>query len=170
MNDSLYKALLETSWRRKLTPEEDARLQEYLVTHPEAQAEWEEEAALNFHLERLPDAPLSSNFTARVLQEVELEEAREKKEYSFSVGSWWQRWIKRHLPQTATVMLLFALLAFGFQQHKASTRRQVADSVGKFYSATAVFPMPEVFGDFEVIHQLGQVQPVSDEELLAALQ
>jgi hypothetical protein len=42
--------------------------------------------------------------------------------------------------------------------------------VGKFYSVTMAFPKPEVFEDFEVIHQLGQVQAVSDEELLAALQ
>jgi anti-sigma factor RsiW len=171
MSDSLYKALLEASWRRDLTPEEKARLQDYLTTHPGAQTDWEEETALNFHLERLPDAPLSSNFTARVLQAVELEEVREARERSFSfLPSWSRRWIKRYLPHAASAMLVFLLLAVGIQQYRVYNRKQVADSVEKFYSITAVFAKPEVFQDFEVIHQLGQVQPVNDEELLAALQ
>jgi anti-sigma factor RsiW len=153
-----------------LTPEEETRLQHYLAAHPQAQAEWEEEAALNCHLRQWPDAPLSSNFTARVLQAVELEERRERRATPASSLAWCRDWIRRHLPQAASALLLCVLLAVGLQQYRMHVRRQVADSVGQFYSVTTVFPKPEVFEDFEVIHQLGQVQPVSDEELLAALQ
>ena len=170
MSDSLYKALLEASWRRPLTPEEKARLQDYLAAHPEAQTEWEEEAALNFHLERLADAPLSSNFTARLLQAVELEQAREQRPRSFSLPAWSRRWLTGYLPKAASAMLLLVFLAVGLQQYRVYNRKQVAESVEKLYSITAVFPKPEVFQDFEVIHQLGQVQPVDDAELLAALQ
>jgi len=170
MGDSLYKELLEASWRRKLTPEEETRLQHYLAAHPDAQTEWEDEAALSFYLRQLPDAPLSSNFTARVLRAVELDERREERSTSVFSLAWCRHWVRRHLPQAASALLLLVVVVAGFQQYRGYTRKQVADSVGKFYSVTTVFPRPEVFEDFEVIHQLGQVQPVSDEELLAALQ
>ena len=170
MSDSLYRELLEASWRRKLTPEEETRLQHYLAAHPEAQAEWEDEMALSFHLRQLPDAPLSSNFTARVLEAVELEQRRQERALPISRLVCCRDWMKRYLAQVAATALLFVLLAAGFQQYRTYTRKQVAESVGQFYSVTTVFPRPEVFEDFEVIHQLGQVQPVSDEELLAALQ
>ena len=170
MSDSLYKELLEASWRRKLTPEEETRLQHYLAAHPEAQAQWEDEAALSFHLRQLPEAPLSSNFTSRLLQALELEQRRQERSRPVSLFARCREWMKRHLPQTVSAMLLCVLLAGGFQQYRSYTRKQVAESVGKFYSVTRVLPKPEVFEDFEVIHQLGQVQPVNDEELLAALQ
>src|SRR6266542_144743 len=47
MNESDYRALLQTAWRRPLSLEEQARLDAWLATHPQAQAEWEEEAGLN---------------------------------------------------------------------------------------------------------------------------
>src|SRR5262245_19120401 len=77
MNDELYNELLEASWRRKLTAEEEAQLRAWLVAHPEAQADWDEEALLTQQLERLPNAPLASNFTAQVMGKLELDLARE---------------------------------------------------------------------------------------------
>ena len=68
MNESDYMKLREEAWRRPLTAGEKSQLQSYLLVHAEAQAEWEEEAALTQLLARAPDAPLSSNFTARIMQ------------------------------------------------------------------------------------------------------
>ena len=75
MNESEYQALIEASWRRSLTDDEQARLDSWLRVHPEMHNEWEEESALNRMLEELPEAPVASNFTARVLQAVQREAA-----------------------------------------------------------------------------------------------
>ena len=70
-NDPIYNHLRELSWRRKLTGAEEAQLRVWLAAHPGAQADWDTEAGLNSALGRLPDVPVPSNFTARVLQEVQ---------------------------------------------------------------------------------------------------
>ena len=75
-NDAFLSLLRESSWRRKLTEAEQAELRAYLAAHPDARADWEMESALNAALTRLPDAPVPSNFTARVLQAVEREAVR----------------------------------------------------------------------------------------------
>src|SRR5947207_1198597 len=74
-NDPRYHHLRELSWRRQLTGAEEAELRAWLAAQPEAQAGWEAEAELNEALGRLADAPVSTNFTTRVLQAVELEAA-----------------------------------------------------------------------------------------------
>src|SRR4030095_14976512 len=107
----------------------------------------------SFHLRQLPDAPLSSNFTSQVLRAVEMEQARPERARP-SLLAWCGDWMRRHLPQTVSVLLLFVLAAAGVQQYRSYSRKQVAESVGKFYSVTMAFPKPEVFEDFEVIHQL----------------
>src|SRR6267378_564086 len=72
-DDPLYRRLLELSWRGKLSPSEDAELRAWLANHPGALPDWEAETALNAALRQLPEAPVASNFTARVLQGVERE-------------------------------------------------------------------------------------------------
>src|SRR5262245_52791940 len=76
MSEAEYQALLEASWRRRLTATEEARLQAWLAAHPEEQARWESESSLSQLLEQLPDVPVASNFTARVLQAARSEAAR----------------------------------------------------------------------------------------------
>src|SRR6185295_6857614 len=76
MNDAAFNQLLDTALRRKLTAEEEARLQVILARDPQAKAVWEEEIALSQLLDGLPDAPLASNFTAQVLQAVESDSRR----------------------------------------------------------------------------------------------
>src|SRR5258705_11906991 len=88
MTDSEYRSLREAAWRRALTPDEKAQLQSYLLLHTEAQQHWEQESALNQVLLNLPDVPVSSNFTARVLQAVELDELQSQREPS-------QAWLAR---------------------------------------------------------------------------
>ena len=87
----------ELSWRRKLSPEQDAELRAWLAAHPEARADWEEEAALTAGLERLADVPVASNFTARVLQVVEREDVVREQEPK------WHQWLRgaHWLPRAA---------------------------------------------------------------------
>src|SRR5687767_14898079 len=74
MNDAEFDQLLETAARRALTADEERQLRAFLAEQPSAAARWEEETVLTRLLQRLPDAPLSSNFTAQVLLAVEHEE------------------------------------------------------------------------------------------------
>ena len=91
MNDPVYDHLRELGWRRKLTASEEAQLRAWLAAHPEEQADWEAEARLNEALGSLPDAPMPSNFTARVLQAVRLDEAAERRRRRWSQWVWWRR-------------------------------------------------------------------------------
>jgi hypothetical protein len=64
-------SLNESLWRRKLSEAERAGLH--------AQPELELEATLTRVLTEIPDAPVPSNFTARVLDAVELVEQAERR-------------------------------------------------------------------------------------------
>ena len=72
-HDPTETRMRELSWRRKLTSAEQAELDAWLAAHPEAAAQWQEEAALNALLEQLPGATVPSNFTARVMQDIDRE-------------------------------------------------------------------------------------------------
>src|SRR2546429_6136960 len=78
MSDAEFNLLLENATRRKLTTGEEARLRAHLASDPSAKAVWEEEMALSQLLDRLPDAPLATNFAAQVLEAVEREERRHR--------------------------------------------------------------------------------------------
>ena|SRR5687767_271443 len=169
MNDELYNELLEASWRRKLTPEEQAQLRAFLAAHPELQADWEEEALLTQQFERLPAAPLASNFTAQVMQQLDRELAREERGDGGSVvPPWW----KRLVPRYASVLVLAFLVVTGvlqYREHQQIQRTQLVDSVTQLTPVASVL-RPELMQDFDAIRQLRYVPSVSDQELLAALE
>src|SRR5437868_14920929 len=107
MNDPVYKQLRELSWRRKLTEAEEAELHKYFAEHPEAMEDWELEGELNHLLEHLPEAPaVSSNFTARVLQAVELEMAAQDREHSRKNPTGWRSVWGKWLPKLAAACLV----------------------------------------------------------------
>src|ERR1035437_6364542 len=97
-DDPIYNHLRELSWRRKLTAAEEAQLQAWLAAHPDAQLDWEAEAGLTATLAALPDAPVPSNFTARVLQAAERETAAEQRRSGWNWAGWLRR---RWLPKVA---------------------------------------------------------------------
>src|SRR5882724_13636661 len=93
MNDPVYKHFLELSWRRKLTLAEEVELRAWLDSHPGAHAAWEAETGLNDVLGLLPEASVSSNFTARVMQEVEREKKAAQRRHTRRWPSvWWRPW------------------------------------------------------------------------------
>src|SRR5437870_688935 len=110
MNESEYQALLQTAGRRPLQAEEQARMELWLAAHPEAQAEWEIEAGLNRLLEQLPDAPVASNFTARVVQA--LDQKPSGKTARASLSAWLGRWFRRPAPRIAWALLLLGAALF----------------------------------------------------------
>src|SRR5258708_3148486 len=120
MNESSLEQLREISWRRKLTPAEQARLSEWLAAHPEAQAEWETETGLNEVLAGLPNVPVASNFTARVVEAarreadgVQRSAKRSKKSVIF-----WMRWLPK--AGLGAVVLAAGLISYN---HIQSARR-----------------------------------------------
>jgi len=162
--DPLYEHLRETSWRRKLTAEEEARLAEWLAAHPEELAEWDMEAQLNTILERLPNAPVANNFTARVLNEAKRQAASaEQAASAASSGAWWLRWIPR--AGIAAAVLAAGLLSYHHIQE--SKRQEVAESLSAISAIPSV--SPEALKDFDAIAALSS-NPPADEELLKVMQ
>ena len=167
MNESEYMKLREQAWRRPLTPDERSRLQDYFLVHSEAQADWEEDAALTQLLTRMPNAPLSSNFTAQVVQAIQLEQRRQQRK---GAPGLWR--LRSWLPRLAVAGLVVGLGAFGlhgYRQHDlAQQRTKYLDML--VTSAASTFPNPKIWEDFDTIVNLGPaVSPIRDDMLWAAL-
>jgi anti-sigma factor RsiW len=158
--DPRFERLRELSWRRRLTEAEAAELRAWLAEHPEAQADWEAEAGLNEALNRLPDAPVASNFTARVLQAIEREGAAEAVRSRQRWRRWWQpRWLVR--AGLAAVILTSGLVALHVYHEK---KRQV-DWIERVAAVSeGPLPGPEALTNFEWIVALNSTTP--DVELL----
>lgn len=158
--DPVYQRLREIGWRRRLTEAEQAELRAWLAAHPEAQADVEADAALDAALEKLPDAPVSSNFTARVLQAIEQEAAKEKRRSPRKIF-WWQVFWPRAAVATLVVGggLFFWQGRLAKQQELTSAARQVARA--------ELLSDPVLLADFEVIASLSPAESVADEGLLA---
>jgi anti-sigma factor RsiW len=166
-NDPIYGHLRELSWRRKLTGAEEAQLRAWLAAHPEAQADWAAEAGLNAALGRLPDAPVPSNFTARVLQAAEREAAVEGRRSVWKWGGWPRlRW----LPKAAFAAVILGAGLVSYHQAQAARLREYANSVA---AVSDVFslpgPGPEILKDFDAILASNPTS-LPDEQLLAVLQ
>jgi anti-sigma factor RsiW len=161
MNDPLFSRLRESSWRRKLTAQEEAEMRAWLAEHPEMEAGWETEVELSEALSHLADAPVPANFTARVLQALDREPAGSRR----PDPGW--KWMWRSLlPKAAVAGLVVGLGVYSYEKHQANQRAEFAGSVA-FVSSVPV-PGPELLQDFETIRHLGQTPP-ADEELLALL-
>src|SRR6266850_172994 len=163
-NDPFYIRFRELSWRRKLTPAEEAELRNWLAAHVEEQADWEAEARLSDALDQLPDAPVPSNFTANVLHALQLEQNAQIRAGRPSPG-WWQRltWVPK-----AALASLVVVAGFLTYFHGQTVRRaELRDSVVAV-SAVKSLPSPEVLRDFDVIRALDQTPP-ADEQLLTLL-
>ena len=159
MNDAEFQNLKETSWRRKLTVQEEAALKSFLDSHFDQRLQWEEESGLNQLLGRLPDAPVSTNFTSRVLRAVERETARTSQSEK-GIFHWLKfNWV----PRIAVATLLLCGGFISLQQYK---RNQIAHAVAAVSNAATV--PPQWLQDFDAINRLSQ--PPVDNELLAALQ
>jgi hypothetical protein len=166
-NDPFYRHLRESGWRRPLTSEEEAKLSKWLEAHPEAQADWESEISLNQALERLPEAPaVSSNFTARVMQAVDLERAAESRA-ARPQGQGWRGWT-RWLPRSALGAVILGAGLFSFHHAQEIRRLELAGSVAAV-SEVSSLPSPEILSDFDTIRALSQTPP-PDEQLLSLLQ
>ena len=159
MNQSEFDNLLQTAIERDLTDGELARLQRWLAANPTYQAEWE---ALDHLLATLPDTPVATNFTARVLDEVR----RAETAHPALDQAWWQRLLApqfRLVQITAAATLAMVIGGVGYQSHLNQSRAEMAAAV----ASIAEFP-PGFLADFEAIGAVAHADAI-DEELWAAL-
>lgn len=154
----------ELFWRRKRTDAEHAELRVWLEAHPESQTEAEGEDQLNNLLNKLPDAPVPSNFTARVLQAVEREAHLQKPALPTGRSSW----LRSLLPRVAVVAAVACIGLFAWHRHETAQRAELAKSL-MAVSEVESLPAAAFLEDFETIRRLGRTAPV-DEELLALMQ
>ena len=168
MNDAAFDQLLDTALRRKLTAEEEAQVKACLARDPQARVVWEEQMALSQLLNRLPDAPLASNFTAQVLQAVERDSPRQRRAAKFF------RWfgLRRPAQRVAAACLAVVIAALSYGQYQSARRERMALALHRLAphfdspsQAVALAP-DELWNDFDAINRL---PPPTDEALLAVL-
>ena len=164
-NDPIYDHLRELSWRRKLTEAEEAQLRAWLTARPEVQADWHTEAGLNAALGRLPDVPVPSNFTARVLKAAEQEAAAELRRGERR-SPFWRR--LRWLPKVAFATVILGAGLVSYHQFHAAWLREYANSVTAVSDVSSL-TSPEILRDFDAI-RVSNPTPLPDEQLLAALE
>ena len=162
--DPIEIRLRELGWRRELTDAERTQLRAWLARHPDAQADWEMEEQLSALLNRLSDAPVSSNFTARVMQAAEHEAVSMEREAA-KRSAWF---LQTLLPRVAIAVVLVSAGLFVFQRYEATQRAEIARSLVAV-SQVESLPSAAFLEDFEAIRRLGRKSPV-DEELLALMQ
>lgn len=145
----------ESLWRRKLSAPERTELR--------AQPDLELEARLTAALTKLPESSVPSNFTARVLDAIELEAAREARSVPW-VLNWRALWPRVAL---AAAVLIFA--GVSIQRYEVHSQRvHLAKDVA---TVAAAQPLPSVdaLKDLDVIQRMSQPGH-ADGELLALMQ
>ena len=146
--DPVHQKLREIAWRRRLTPTEQAEWQAWLAAHPEAQGEAELEAALDAALEVRPPVPVSSNFTARVMQAIEAD-ARRETASSAPVRQWW----RKLLPRLAIASCVLAMSALAYRQYLVGKQKELVIAAQEIVSAQSL-ANTTVIQDFDVIRHL----------------
>jgi hypothetical protein len=173
MNEAEYEALLAARWRRPLTEAEEARLRAHLARHPELRSQWdEEERELDRCLRTLPDAPISSNFTAQVLQKVAMDQARADRHRA--ARSLWREWVGALRWKGAAAAVMLAVCALVWRPWAPAPPSGAVTTAGDASTLEhlATLPPAEALQDFEAIQQLSNMpaRDTVDLELLAALQ
>ncbi len=166
MNGPEFDQLLKKQMRGSLTVEDEAALQARFRRDSSAEAAWEEDLRLNQLLQRVPDAPVSSNFTARVLGAIQLEERKEAQcSLLWRMGQWFRVSLAR---KAAVATIIAGVSMLTYQQYRSGVREEMARNAAAVSSIVAL-PSVDVLENFEVIQGLNQLPPV-DVELLVALQ
>jgi negative regulator of sigma E activity len=118
------------------------------------------DATLDDALKRLPDAHIASNFTARVMQAIELEEAK-----NLRVRRWhWRALFPRIAFASALILFTGIILRqHEFSMHRANLEKTVAQI------STQPLPSIDALKNFDAIQRMSK-PAVADNELLADLQ
>ena len=148
--------LRESLWRRKLSDAERAALD----TTPELQLE----ARLTDALTKLSDAPVPSNFTARILAAIELEEAQAARSAQGRTWNWRRLWPRLAV---ATAVLIFA--GVSIQRYETNSHRFTLAKNVAMVAVAHPLPSADVLENLDAIQRMSQ-SGRADGQLLADLQ
>ena len=113
-------------------------------------------------LSRLPDAPVASNFTARVMQQVDLEESRRARKWDF-IFNW-----HALLPRFAVTAAIVLFAGLTIHRHELNVHRVALAKNVALVAEAQPLPSVDALKNFDVIQRMSQ--PRADEELLALMQ
>lgn len=182
MKNPDYQDWLERAWRGELSAGEQARLEGYLEAHPECRADWESESRLNAALDSLPAAPVSSNFTARVVQAAQRDEAVHANRGRGRFRPWWMDLggLRRAAVSGGAAVFLLGLGLWTHQYQQQSYRVELAEHTALISRVSRATALAEpdlspsntnLWVDFETIVRLPPAFPPPDDlQLLAALE
>ena len=155
-----YERLLSLRWTRPLSPEEEVRRKELLQSSPDLLKAWEVDRTILEGLGRLPDVPLSPDFTRRVMRKVSVEPAA-RADAPVRPRGW--------MPRLGWGFAL--LLALGCSFVILLREDDVEELAGELTEMTrmGMAPTLEELQHFEVIDMLGQVPSGVDWDLIAAV-
>ena len=143
----------ESLWRRKFSEAERAGLR--------TQPELEFEARLTEALAKIPDAPVPSNFTARVLDAIEFEEKQAARARGWT-WNWRLLW-----PRVAVAAAVLIFAGVSIQQHEAASHRiELAKNIALVATAQPL-PSADALNNFDAIQRMSQH---ADDQLLALMQ
>ncbi len=148
----------ELLWRRKLTGAERSELR----ARPETAAELELESRLSESLAKMPDAAVPSNFTARVLQAVELDEGLRPRR---GILGW--NW-HMLLPRIAVTAALILFAGMTLHHYDLTARRTALARSAVLVAGSQPLPSVDALKNFDAIQRMSQ--PRADEELLTLMQ
>ncbi|MGH7975120.1 MAG: hypothetical protein ACREC8_00505, partial [Limisphaerales bacterium] len=94
-------------------------------------------------LSRLPDAPVPSNFTARVMQTIELEEMKNSRSRSWNWRSF--------LPRVAFAMLAIGFAGLALHRHELDARRDALAKNVALVAAAQPLPSVDALKNFDAI-------------------
>ena len=165
---SEYEDLLSIRWIRELNGWEQGRLARLMSADPKWKARWEEDMAVLAAVRRLPDVPVASNFTSRVVAALPCAPDESgpalllpPKRSWFRRLSWAPKW---GLGFGFAAML--ALAVFYGEYKRAKSMRLVESLTVITESETA--PTMEESKHFEFIQELAPVPLEVDWELIVA--
>jgi hypothetical protein len=169
-SDLLAKA--KVLGRSELNPQEQNLFARELKANPGLRAAFEEEKGLEDLLTRLPDFPVSTNFTSLVLQRAEMEgrPSSRKRPPIFP-------WFRFAFARVATGLVAISVLGLTIvHQYHKSQQAEMAENVRSFTGAASVMvseqALPvQLLQDFDTIQRLPPpARSDLDLELLVALQ
>jgi hypothetical protein len=146
-----FERLSEMGLRRDPRPLELAEWQALISKHPDLEKDIEAELLLNQALRRLPQVPVSSNFTHLVLQAVREDQT---KPAAWSVLRCWNGWGRLGWVRPAALAgLVLCVSGLVYQQHQRYVRREMAQSL---VAVSRLMPesTPAVVSDFDVFHRM----------------
>lgn len=145
----------EPLWRRKLTAAERAAL----CPSPELELE----ARLTEALTKIPNTPVPSNFNARVLDAIELEEKQAVRLQGWALN-WRALW-----PRVAVAAAVLIFAGVGIQRYETQSRHATLARTLALVARTPALPNVDALDNLDAIQRMSQTGH-ADGELLAALQ